>query len=85
MECLVWLERVLQLLWIPGGDIAPPYRGLPLVILALDDSIMGSKSYTFHHSMVESMTLGHAINRTLFAVLKCMSVNIAPPKIRTLH
>lgn len=43
-ECLIWLEQVLQSLWIPFGDAPSLYRGLPLVILALDDSIMDSKS-----------------------------------------
>ena len=42
-ECLIWLEEVLQSLWIPRGDTPTPYRGLPLVILALDDSIADSK------------------------------------------
>ena len=29
MECLNWLEQVLVLLWIPGGDSSPPTRGCP--------------------------------------------------------
>ena len=45
--CLNWLERVLELLWIPGGDM-PPYRGLPLVILALDDLIIEGEKHFFH-------------------------------------
>ena len=42
-KCLLWLEKVLESLWIPRGDTPTPYRGLPLVILALDDSIPDSK------------------------------------------
>ena len=38
MECLEWLEKVLNRHWIPTSDSSPPYRGMPLVILALDDS-----------------------------------------------
>ena len=55
MDCLDWLERLLRLLWIPEGDKHPPYRGMPLVILALDESIMNGKSIvaliplTSHH------------------------------------
>ena len=36
MECLDWLEKVLTKHWIPTADSKPPYRGMPLVILALD-------------------------------------------------
>ena len=42
-ECLIWLEQVLHSLWIPGGDTPPPYLGLPLVILALEDLMMDSE------------------------------------------
>ena len=38
MECLGWLEKVLERHWIPHSDMMPPYRGMPLVILALDAS-----------------------------------------------
>ena len=48
MECLNWLEQLLELLWIPGSDAAPPYQGLPLVILALDDSITSGKTPSPH-------------------------------------
>ena len=29
MESLNWLEQLLVLLWIPGGDASPPTRGCP--------------------------------------------------------
>ena len=44
MECLDWLEKLLHSLWIPELGEArtdPPYRGMPLVILALDNSKCG--------------------------------------------
>ena len=37
-ECLEWLEKVLERHWIPKSDTSPPYRGMPLIILALDES-----------------------------------------------
>ena len=37
MECIDWLEDVLTRLWVPEVMTSlPPYRGMPLVILALD-------------------------------------------------
>ena len=39
MECLDWLEDLLNKLWVPGGNIKPHYRGMPLVILAVDECI----------------------------------------------
>ena len=40
MECLNWLEEVLNRLWIPGNPTLdtthPPCRGMPLVILVMD-------------------------------------------------
>ena len=57
-KCLLWLENVLQSLWIPRGDTPTPYRGLPLVILALDDSIPDSKlpeKHTLIHSIYKNV------------------------------
>ena len=37
MECLDWLEELVNRLWVPDvGAKSPPYRGMPFVILALD-------------------------------------------------
>ena len=37
LECLDWLEDLIGRLWLPEvGRKTPPYRGMPLVILALD-------------------------------------------------
>jgi len=37
LECLDWLEELIGRLWLPEvGAKTPPYRGMPLVILALD-------------------------------------------------
>ena len=36
LECLDWLEDLLNELMVPGEDIRPHYRGMPLVILAVD-------------------------------------------------
>ena len=44
MECLDWLEDLVGRLWIPSleaGLTQPPYRGMPLVILALDKTAAG--------------------------------------------
>ena len=36
MECLDWLEELLTRLFVPGEDDKSPYRGMPLVVMALD-------------------------------------------------
>ena len=60
MECLDWLENLLQLLWLPGDTATSPYRGLPLVILALDDSLMGGKDMYMHtHPHTSALTPSH--------------------------
>ena len=44
MECLDWLEDLVDRLWIPSLEAEsrqPPYRGMPLVILALDKTAAG--------------------------------------------
>ncbi len=40
LECCDWLQELLTRLWLPGQqkDFDPPYRGMPLIILALDKS-----------------------------------------------
>ena len=38
MECINWLEKVLNRHWLSSSDMRPPYKGMPLVILALDSS-----------------------------------------------
>ena len=42
LECVEWLEEVVERLWLPdvGGKL-PPYRGMPLIILALDKGKVG--------------------------------------------
>ena len=44
MECVGWLEKVLERFWIPHSDMMPPYRGMPLIILALDECKSSSSS-----------------------------------------
>ena len=39
VNCLDWLEELLNGLWVPGGNTKPRYRGMPLVILAIDECI----------------------------------------------
>ena len=39
MACIDWLEGLLARLWMPSGEDTPGYRGMPLVILALDTGI----------------------------------------------
>lgn len=39
MACIDWLEGLLARLWVPSGEDTPGYRGMPLVILALDTGI----------------------------------------------
>ena len=45
MECLDWLDNLLNELWVPGGNTKPRYRGMPLVILAVDECIEEGMSY----------------------------------------
>ena len=45
MECLDWLGDLLNELWVPGGNTKPCYRGMPLVILAVDECIEEGTSY----------------------------------------
>lgn len=37
IDCVNWLQKLLQKLWLPGEGCSPPYRGMPMVILALDE------------------------------------------------
>ena len=39
VNCLDWLEKLLNELWVPGGNTKPRYRGMPLVILAVDKCV----------------------------------------------
>ena len=37
LECIDWLRDLVERLWLPQvGRKSPPYRGMPLIILALD-------------------------------------------------
>ncbi len=45
LECLDWLEELLNRLWVPHvGGKPPPYRGMPLIVLALDKGRCGISS-----------------------------------------
>ena len=41
LKCIDWLKDIVERLWVPVGVMEksgslPPYRGMPLIILALD-------------------------------------------------
>ena len=60
MECIEWLEDLLNRLWIPSDPHThPPYRGMPLVILALDRNRLHSLSHK--HINVPVHTVIHIV------------------------
>jgi len=57
LECLDWLEDLLNELMVPGEDLRPHYRGMPLVILAVDGHPKEGTVYKtclFHSYIVHS-------------------------------